>query len=53
MQSTLCQQNLGHENQPVAEPSGVEAVVVLGLTVLGSPFLGALGLTVLGLTVAP
>ena len=50
VQSTLCQQSLGHESQPEAEtePFGVAVVVVLGL-----PFLGALGLPVLGLTVAP
>ena len=49
VQSTFCQQSLGHESQPEAEaePFGVAVVVVLGSTVL----LTVLG--VLGLTVAP
>ena len=35
VQSTLCQQSLGHASQPEAEtePSGVAVVVVLGLAV--------------------
>ena len=45
VQSTFCQQSLGHESQP--EPFGVAVVVVLGSTAL----LTVLG--VLGLTVAP